>query len=210
MKTIWTWLLCALVAATSGCASVETAKSELGSGTSRVYSSQYDTVWDSAIKALASLGLSITEQDRINGTLAATRSVSAFSYGERIALRITRDGESQTRIEVISKRAFALNVTATDWEPIILQRISDSLPGAATNAFTALQGDAARAYADFEQKPYPKAFVVADGGKWAAVWKHRSRAKEDAVAEEALERCKGAGHINCKLYAVNDTVVWKP
>ena len=73
-----------------------------------------------------------------------------------------------------------------------------------------MQGDAARAYADFEQKPYPKAFVVADGGKWAAVWKHRSRAKEDAVAEEALERCKGAGHINCKLYAVNDTVVWKP
>lgn len=210
MKTILKWALCAFIALTTGCASVDTAKSELGTGVSRVYSSQYDAVWESARKALQSLNLTISEEDRATGMISATRGMSAFSYGERVALRVTREGDGQMRVEVISRRAYALNVTATDWEPIILQRIGDELASAPANASAALQGGAAQAYADFQQKPFPRAFVVADDGKWAAVWKHRSHAKEGAVAEEALERCKRAGHSNCKLYAVNDEIVWRP
>ena len=211
MKTILVWAMCALVALASGCASVETAKSELGTGASRIYSSKFDPVWESTLRALPSLGLSIAEEDKAAGVVTGTRSMSlsGLTYGERIAIRVSREGEGQTRVEVISKRVYALNFTATDWEPVILQRIGDGLPGAAPNAFTALQGDAARAYLDFGQKPFPRAFAIADGGKWAAVWSHRSLAK-DVVAEDALERCKSAGHTNCRLYAVNADIVWKP
>lgn len=211
MKTILVWVMCALVALASGCASVETAKSELGTGASKVYSSKFDPVWESTLKALPSLGLSIADEDKATGLVTGTRSMSlsGLTYGERIAIRVSREGEGQTRVDVISKRVYALNFTATDWEPVILERIGDGLPGASPNAFTALYGDAAQAYLDFGQRPFPRAFVIADGGRWAAVWGHRSHA-QDVVAEDALERCRSAGHANCKLYAFNANVVWKP
>ena len=202
--------MCALAAFASGCASVETAKSELGTGASRTYSSKFDPVWDSTLRALPSLGLEISNEDKAAGVVTGTRSMSlsGLTYGERIAIKVSREGVGQTRVEVVSKRAYALNFTATDWEPVILKRIGDGLPGAAPNAFTALQGDAAQAYLDFGLKPFPRAFVIADGGKWAAVWGHRSHA-QDVVVEDALERCRSAGHTNCKLYAFNANVVWR-
>lgn len=121
-------------------------------------------------------------------------------WGE-VALRITREGDSQTRVEVISKRAVVMNITAADWTQDILQRIGNELPHSTGNASSSLQGNAIRAFAEYEQKPYPKAFAVGDGGHWGGVWGRKSLTNE-AVAAEAVERCKKGGFTNCRLYAV--------
>jgi hypothetical protein len=44
----------------------------------------------------------------------AEYGVSAFSWGERVGVFSRRAGKGETRVEVVSKRAVAVNVTAKD------------------------------------------------------------------------------------------------
>jgi dienelactone hydrolase len=67
-----------------------------------------------------------------------------------------------------------------------------------------LKNDAARdAYRAFLAAPPPKAFALAPNGAWA--WRSDGR----AVMRAAVERCQThAKEATCKLYAVDETVVW--
>lgn len=206
MRVFLTWVVCVLAALSSGCASVETAKADLGTGVARTYASSYDIVWEAALKALPDLGISVSSADKSANTIVGSKGISALSWGERVALRITREGDSQTRVEVISKRAYAKNVTATDWTQDILQRIGNALPRRTGNALSSLQGNSIRGFAKYMQKPNPKAFAIADGGHWGGVWGRASLTNE-AVAAEAVERCKKGGFTNCRLYAVNGEII---
>jgi hypothetical protein len=69
-----------------------------------------------------------------------------------------------------------------------------------------LKTDAAReAYRAFRAAPPPKAFALAPNGAWA--W----RSDGSAVMRAAVERCQThAKEQTCKLYAVDDVVVWSP
>lgn len=206
MKVFLTLAICVFAALSSGCASVDTAKADLGSGVARTYAHSYDLVWEAALKALPDLGISVSSADKAANTIAGSKGVSAFSWGERVALRITREGDNQTRVEVVSKRAATLNITASDWTQDILQRIGNALLRSTGNASSSLQGNAIRGFAEYEQKPNPKAFAIADGGHWGGVWGRKSLTNE-AVAAEALERCKKGGFTNCRLYAVNAEII---
>jgi dienelactone hydrolase len=68
-------------------------------------------------------------------------------------------------------------------------------------------GENARAegYAKFLGGDLPRAFAIAPNGAWGASW----GATENA-AHVALERCGKHIASGCKLYAVDDTVVWRP
>ncbi len=48
----------------------------------------------------------------------------------------------------------------------------------------------------------PRAFVVADDGRWHASWGQRS-------VERAIQQCRDGGPAPCRLYAVDHRVVWE-
>ena len=67
-------------------------------------------------------------------------------------------------------------------------------------------------YRDWLTKKAPRAFVVASDGRWNATWGTTPRTAGDPVdtAERAMAQCVRAGKPGCKLYAVDNEIVWKP
>ena len=66
-------------------------------------------------------------------------------------------------------------------------------------------------YRDWLRKQTPRAFAIAAKGKWYATWGLSPNDPSDPKnpADRALKNCNKRGHKNCKLYAVNNRVVWQ-
>ena len=64
-------------------------------------------------------------------------------------------------------------------------------------------------YRDWLGKPIPRAFALSSDGAAYRTWGITTDPKVPLdVAERALHRCNKAGKKDCKLYAVDNTVVW--
>jgi hypothetical protein len=65
-------------------------------------------------------------------------------------------------------------------------------------------------YLEWLQRPTPRAFAIASDGHWSAAWGERvaDPALPTDPSERALQLCQRAAHVPCRLYAVNNTVVW--
>lgn len=65
-------------------------------------------------------------------------------------------------------------------------------------------------YRDWLSRGTPRAFAVATNGSWAASWGWKSPNPEAPVdaTERALWNCERMAKMPCKLYAVNNAVVW--
>ena len=64
-------------------------------------------------------------------------------------------------------------------------------------------------YRDWLNKPVPRAFALSSDGAAYRTWCITTDPKVPLdVAERALHRCNKAGKKDCKLYAVDNTVVW--
>lgn len=98
-----------------GCASVQVAKEAEGTGSIRIYDKPKAEVWVAMKMAIDETGGQIVNEDEEQCTVLANYSVSLFSWGERVAIFCRPISESKTETEVISKRAVAVNITASDW-----------------------------------------------------------------------------------------------
>ncbi len=58
-------------------------------------------------------------------------------------------------------------------------------------------------YRRFLAADVPRAFAIGPRGEWSYV-------SGDSAIKRALERCAGYAKLECKLYAVDDAVVWAP
>lgn len=68
-----------------------------------------------------------------------------------------------------------------------------------------------KGYQDWLRRPTPRAFAIADDGHWYATWGRPADPDLPADAgERALQQCARNAGRNCKLYAVNGAVVWRP
>lgn len=111
----------------SGCTTLADARNAEGTGMKQVYSKEYEQVWKASISALNSLGLAVASENKSDGYILAQRGMSAFSYGENIAIFVKKRGDKQTTVEVVSKKAMSTNVFAPDWTGDIFNRISAQL-----------------------------------------------------------------------------------
>ena len=101
-------LLSALVLTTFvGCASIEVAKNAQGTGQKKIYRAPLEKVWVAIPKAIAQTGGDIEESDKTQCSVLAEYGVTWFSWGERVGVFCYRISESETEVEVVSKRAFA-------------------------------------------------------------------------------------------------------
>jgi hypothetical protein len=113
---------------TSGCANLADAKAARGSGVSREYAASMDKVWNAIPVVLKELELPLVSQNRGEGTILAQRGVTAFSYGENVAIFVeSAGGTTRTRVEIVSKKAMATNVFAPDWSTEILDKLGQKL-----------------------------------------------------------------------------------
>ena len=124
--------LLALTCATVGCATISTVRQSQGTGAKKLYAVPLSDLSSKARKALGLLGLQIVEtetsEDGKHVSVLAENRMSAFSYGERVAVFLTAVGPQQTQVEVVSKKVLATNVFAKTWTADIFKTL-DSIVG---------------------------------------------------------------------------------
>jgi hypothetical protein len=124
------FLAAALVstALVTGCASMSDAAAARGQGVAHVYDQPFDTVWDALDASVKETDLTIVSEDKASGTLLAKRSMTAFSWGENVAIFVDRvTGKVSTRVEIVNKRTLATNVTAPDWDKTLFKALDARL-----------------------------------------------------------------------------------
>lgn len=125
-KLLVAFAVIATIALASGCSTLADARSAKGTGLSREYSAPIDEVWKAMPGVLAELSLPLVGDNRQDGYILAQRGITAFSYGENVAIFIeTVNGVTRTRVEVVSKKSMATNIFAPDWAKEILDKLSE-------------------------------------------------------------------------------------
>ena len=225
MRFVLPLLVAGFAVLESGCTTLADARLARGTGESRVYDAQPAAVWSALPGVVKEVGLDYVGENRQEGYLLAQRGITPFSYGENVAIFVDELARSvRTRVEVVSKKAMETNIFAPNWSTDILDKLAEHLArgnapvaAAATDkkvddveAVPKLDERGRKGYRDWLTKNFPRAFVIAEGGKWFATWGNRPQDKSEPAdpAERALARCRKGAFKNCRLYAVNDRVVW--
>ena len=108
----------------SGCSTLADTKKSEGVGKRVTYSKSMDEVWPLAILSLNDVGLDVIEENKAQGYVLAKKGMSAFSYGENVAIFVKKLDNSNTSVEVVSKRVLATTVFAKDWTDEIFMKLN--------------------------------------------------------------------------------------
>jgi hypothetical protein len=220
----------------TGCTTLADARQAKGTGTARVFDAPADAVWREMPRAVKDVGLEFVGDNRGDGYALAQRGITAFSYGENVAIFIEEVARNlRTRVEVVSKKTLETNIFAPNWEVELLDRVGQRLAALAVEASKPVAAPRAepvkpavaakriddvdavpllnergrQGYREWLTKKHPRAFVVAEDGSWSATWGFPQSTAEPAdAAERALFRCNQRGRKKCRLYAVDNRVVW--
>ena len=65
------------------------------------------------------------------------------------------------------------------------------------------------AYKEFLSKPTPRAFAIAPNGAWASNSPRAPGSRQPDVVGNVMESCNRRGNGECKLYALDEHVVWR-
>jgi len=102
--------------ASAGCSTVADARAERGTGVIVNYAAPFDRIWAALPEILKDLGLKVAGDNMAEGYMLVDNGASAFSWGERVAIFVERIGtRGNSRVEVVSKAALGMNITAADW-----------------------------------------------------------------------------------------------
>lgn len=122
-------VLAMVLVSLGGCVTtVQDAQAAKGSGTSKIYQKPYDVVWPVVVDLIASSGLILESADQTTGRILARRPPTMASWGENVAIFI--DGVSDkttTRVEIVSKATWSVNMTATNWERRLFEALDKRL-----------------------------------------------------------------------------------
>ncbi len=110
-----------------GCSTLADARKAEGEGIKRVFPASYEKTWNASNTALVKLKLEIASENRDKGYILAQRGMTFFSYGENVAIFIKKQSDSQTSVEVVSKKSMATNIFAPDWTEDIFKEIGVAL-----------------------------------------------------------------------------------
>ena len=211
-RTLFAVLAVITILFSAGCSTtLVDAESARGTGTVRIYDKPYDVVWDAVVAAIKSTSLAVVSVNKSDGTILAQGAISAFSWGENVAVYVEQAGGiTRTRVEIINKRALAANLTASDWEDRLAAAIDQRL-GAHQDGNQKVSADVdhlpianekvTEAYRTWLTKKLPRAFVITDDGHYSEAWGGSNPAKR------AMDSCSARGHVHCRIYAVDNAVV---
>ena len=111
--------------------------------TKQAFPFPYDRVFDGLVKVMGPSGFEVKTQDRMIGRITASSGMSAFSWGEDLAIQVQRREELSTEISIQSNLKLGANLTATAKNAKNAERII----GALANYLRDETGDVAKAVA---------------------------------------------------------------
>ncbi len=129
---------CGVAGSLAACVTTSGILQERGTGEVRCYRVSFDTLWPVTQQAVRHVGLVLESTNRDNGFVIARNyepevrdpeemAVDADA-GERVGVFFEDAGPDVWAVEVVSRRIFALDVTARDWTRPVFQAIEDRLP----------------------------------------------------------------------------------
>ncbi len=127
MKKIFLFSLITFVIFLQGCSTLADARKAEGEGIKKVFPASFEKTWNASNTALVKLKLEIASENRDKGYILAQRGMTFFSYGENIAIFIKKQSDSQTTVEIVSKKSMATNIFAPDWTEDIFREIGVAL-----------------------------------------------------------------------------------
>jgi len=110
-----------------GCTTLVDAPMAPGTGTAQIFDAPYSEVWEAIPQTAGKLKLKVAGNYEDDGVVLVERGMTAFSYGEKIAIFAEPVGTSTTSVEVVSKKVFEANITAANWEERFLEKLGDVL-----------------------------------------------------------------------------------
>lgn len=147
LRLLFASVLMVCTALLAGCSTLATSIAAKGTGTARVYAVLPDKVWSVLPRVVTATGLDYVSGNKQEGYALAQHGMSALSYGENVAIFVSpylgsQSGQrgtqqaGQTRVEVVSKKTFAPNILATNWEVVLLDALGAALPVASGTTVT--------------------------------------------------------------------------
>ncbi|NWK78371.1 hypothetical protein [Aquitalea sp. LB_tupeE] len=238
-RCLWISLLFACIALLSGCSTMATSIAAKGSGTARVYAASTEQVWAVLPGVVRASGLDYVNGDKQQGMALAQRGMSALSYGENVAIFVSPEPSqsktSQTRVEVVSKRTFAPNILATNWESVLLDGLATALAGRMTDTAAVAASTPSSPLQHRDKVPAPSAYASIDDTQAIPYIGDKGRARypvylkaatpkafvinqrggwrwianDSDAMRKTLSICLADPGAKCWLYAVDNQVVWQ-
>lgn len=126
--------------ALGACATTGSLRDQRGEGLTRFYEAPFEAVWKAAHRAVEANGLRLDASDRSERFIAATHlppesptgepdesvAVSA-DQGERVGIFVDSVAPGTWGVEVVTRRRFALDPTAQDWDRAIFLALEQEL-----------------------------------------------------------------------------------
>lgn len=112
----------ALASLLTGCNTIADAQKARGTGAKVSYAASFEEIWAALPTAVTEAGLEFISANRDDRSVLAQRGITAFSYGENVAIFVTPLQPQKQEVEVVSKKSMATNVFAPDWaKPIFAE-----------------------------------------------------------------------------------------
>ena len=83
----------------------------------------FDEIWAALPGAINDAGLKFVSANRDDRFVRAQRGMTAFSYGENVAVFVEPIEDGRSSVEVVSKKAMQTNVFAPDWTKAIFREL---------------------------------------------------------------------------------------
>ena len=111
----------------AACTSVETVRQTQGEGVKRTFRHSYAVVYQAALDSATRRKLEVVEQDRGSGRIVLTSGASWTSFGERIAIFVSRTTARLTTVEIVSKPIVPAVTFPRDWPPLLFGDIEQEV-----------------------------------------------------------------------------------
>lgn len=97
------------------CTTTETLLQAKGTGEKRTFNADYGSVYTATLSAASKQGLTLTSADKSSGQILFSHGLSPWSWGERVAVFVTKLSDDQTQVEIVSKPVMMPLSFPPDW-----------------------------------------------------------------------------------------------
>ena len=127
MRIIKIIAILSIIFIAAGCTTMADSIAAKGTGPHKIYEKPKSKIWPIAVEAVNAVGLQLVTANESSSMILAQRGITAFSYGENVAIFVEDYEGQRCRVEIISKRAMETNILAPDWSNSIFKYIDSRI-----------------------------------------------------------------------------------
>lgn len=109
------------------CNTTQAIKQSRGKGFIKHYKGSYEEIYNITLKTIKDQNLHLEEFDKDTGFIYVTHGMTAWSWGERIAIFVTKIDDDKTGVEIVNRKVLVPLNFAPDWAKYIFVGIEAEL-----------------------------------------------------------------------------------